>query len=132
MLSMPYISSTPVLYYNKDAFAQAGLDPEAPPKTWGEFGEALDALKAAGSTCPFTTAWQSWVHLETFSAWHDVPFAPQENGFGGLDAELVFNGPLQVKPIQQLGDCAQEGKFISAGRRNAEIGRPSFREGVCQ
>src|SRR3546814_10843295 len=96
------------LYYNKDAFAEAGLDPDAPPKTWGEFGEALDALKAAGSTCPFTTAWQSWVHLETFSAWHDVPFATQENGFGGLDAELVFNGPLQVKHIQQLGDWRSE------------------------
>src|SRR3546814_6932552 len=75
MLSMPYNSSTPVLYYNKDAFEQAGLDPNAPPKTWGEFGEVLDALKASGSSCPFTTAWQSWIHLETFSAWHNVPFA---------------------------------------------------------
>src|SRR3546814_3003130 len=65
MLSMPYNSSTPVLYYNKDAFEQAGLDPNAPPKTWGEFGEVLDALKASGSSCPFTTAWQSWIHLET-------------------------------------------------------------------
>src|SRR3546814_20522047 len=59
MLSMPYNSSTPVLYYNKDAFEQAGLDPNAPPKTWGEFGEVLDALKASGSSCPFTTSWQS-------------------------------------------------------------------------
>lgn len=129
MLSMPYNSSTPVLYYNKDAFAEAGLDPDAPPKTWGEFGEALDALKAAGSTCPFTTAWQSWVHLETFSAWHDVPFATQENGFGGLDAELVFNGPLQVKHIQQMGDWAKEGKFVYAGRRNE--GGARFRSGEC-
>src|SRR3546814_14173317 len=83
------------------------------------------ALPISGSTCPFTTAWQSWVHLETFSAWHDVPFATQENGFGGLDAELVFNGPLQVKHIQQLGDWAKEGKFIY------EIGRASCRERVC-
>src|SRR3546814_7633152 len=100
---MPYNSSTPVLYYNKDAFEQAGLDPNAPPKTWGEFGEVLDALKASGSSCPFTTAWQSWIHLETFSAWHNVPFATKENGFAGLDTELVFNGPPQVKHIQQLG-----------------------------
>src|SRR3546814_2614745 len=84
---MPYNSSTPVLYYNKDAFEQAGLDPNAPPKTWGEFGEVLDALKASGSSCPFTTAWQSWIHLETFSAWHNVPFATKENGFAGRSEE---------------------------------------------
>src|SRR3546814_13389233 len=108
MLSMPYNSSTPVLYYNKDAFEQAGLDPNAPPKTWGEFGEVLDALKASGSSCPFTTAWQSWIHLETFSAWHNVPFATKENGFAGLDTELVFNGPPQVTQLQQLGHRSEE------------------------
>jgi len=129
MLSMPYNSSTPVLYYNKDAFAKAGLDPDAPPKTWSEFGTALDALKASGSSCPFTTAWQSWVHLETFSAWHDVPFATRENGFAGLDTELVFNGPLQVQHIQQLGDWAKDGKFVYAGRRNE--GGARFRSGEC-
>ena len=129
MLSMPYNSSTPVLYYNKDAFAKAGLDPNAPPKTWGEFAKALDAIKASGSSCPFTTAWQSWVHLENLSAWHDVPFATKANGFAGLDAELVFNGPLQVKHIQQLGDWAKEGKFIYGGRRNESGAR--FNSGEC-
>jgi sn-glycerol 3-phosphate transport system substrate-binding protein len=129
MLSMPYNSSTPVLYYNKEAFQKAGLDPETPPKTWSEFGKALDALKASGSACPFTTAWQSWVHLENFGAWHDAPFATKANGFAGLDTELVFNGPLQVKHIQQLGDWAKEGKFVYTGRRNE--GGARFRSGDC-
>ena len=129
MLSMPYNSSTPVLYYNKDAFTKAGLDPNAPPKTWSEFGDALDALKESGSTCPFTTAWQSWIHLENLSAWHDVPFATKANGFEGLDTELAFNGPLQVKHIQQLGDWAKEGKFIYGGRRNESGAR--FNSGEC-
>src|SRR3546814_3508250 len=69
-------------------------------------------------TTLFRSAWQSWIHLETFSAWHNVPFATKENGFAGLDTELVFNGPPQVKHIQQLGDWAKEGKFAYAGRRN--------------
>ncbi|MEQ8355607.1 MAG: sn-glycerol-3-phosphate ABC transporter substrate-binding protein UgpB [Kiloniellaceae bacterium] len=129
MLSMPYNSSTPVLYYNKDSFKAAGLDPDSPPKTWADFGKALDALKASGSECPFTTAWQSWVHLENMGAWHDVPFASKANGFEGLDTELVFNGPVQVKHIQQLGDWAKEGKFIYAGRRNE--GGARFRSGEC-
>ena len=129
MLSMPYNSSTPVLYYNKDAFKKAGLDPAAPPKTWQEFGKALDALKASGSACPFTTAWQSWVHLENMSAWHDIPFATKANGFEGTDTVLEFNGPIQVKHIQQLGDWAKDGKFIYAGRRNE--GGARFRSGEC-
>jgi sn-glycerol 3-phosphate transport system substrate-binding protein len=129
MLSMPYNSSTPVLYYNKEAFQAAGLDPESPPKTWQEFDAALDALQASGSGCPFTTTWQSWIHLENFSAWHNVPFATQANGFGGLDATLVFNGPTQVRHIQQLGDWARDGKFVYGGRRNESGAR--FNSGEC-
>src|SRR5690606_33728626 len=34
LVSMPFNSSTPVFYYNKDAFKKAGLDPDKPPKTW--------------------------------------------------------------------------------------------------
>ncbi len=129
MLSMPFNSSTPVLYYNKDAFQKAGLDPEKPPKTWDEVEAALKALKAAGSACPFTTAWQSWVHLENFSAWHNVPFASKSNGFEGMDTTLQFNGPLQVKHVGKMGDWAQQGLFVYAGRRNE--GGARFRSGEC-
>ena len=48
MLSLPLNSSTPVLYYNKDAFKKAGLDPNKPPKTWPEMGEYGKKLQAAG------------------------------------------------------------------------------------
>jgi len=96
MLSLPYNSSTPVLYVNRDAFSDAGLDPDMDLSTWQNVGTALDGLKAAGHSCPLTTAWQSWVHLENMSTWHNVPFATKENGFGGLDTELAFNGPVQV------------------------------------
>ncbi len=129
MLSLPYNSSTPVLYVNRDAFSGAGLDPDMDLSTWQKVGAALDALKAAGHACPLTTAWQSWVHLENFSAYHNVPFATNENGFAGLDTELAFNGPVQVKHIQTMGDWARDGKFIYAGRRNE--GGANFRAGEC-
>src|SRR5690606_41882610 len=45
----------------------------------------------------YTTGWQSWVHLENFSAWHDVPFASHENGFASTKTELKFNSPLDRK-----------------------------------
>ena len=111
MLSLPYNSSTPVLYVNRDAFSGAGLDPDMDLSTWENVGGALDALSAAGHECPLTTAWQSWVHLENLSAYHNVAFASKDNGFAGLDTELSFNGPVQVNHIQTMGDWARDGKF---------------------
>lgn len=129
MLSLPYNSSTPIIYVNRDAFKKAGVDPDIDLSTWENVGVALDKLKAGGSECPLTTAWQSWVHLENLSAYHNVAFASKENGFAGLDTELSFNGPVQVKHIQTMGDWAKEGKFIYGGRRNESGAR--FRAGEC-
>src|SRR4051794_28370362 len=55
MLSFPFNSSTPVLYYNKDLYRKAGLDPDSPPKTWEEVGEHTKKLRAAGVPCGYTT-----------------------------------------------------------------------------
>jgi sn-glycerol 3-phosphate transport system substrate-binding protein len=118
MLSLPFNSSTPVLYYNKDAFKKAGLDPARPPRTWPEVGEAGKKLQASGLACGFTTDWQSWIQLENLSAWHNVPFATKANGFGGLDTELRFNSPLHVKHIAQIAEWQKTKLFDYGGRRN--------------
>ena len=86
-------------------------------------------MQEGGSECPLVTAWQSWIHLENFSAYHDVPFATQDNGFAGLDTELVLNGEAQVAHLTAMGEWAQEGKFIYTGRRNE--GGANFRAGEC-
>jgi sn-glycerol 3-phosphate transport system substrate-binding protein len=129
LLSMPFNSSTQVLFINKDAFKKAGLDPEKPPVTWAELMQDADKLKAAGVPCAFTTGWQSWVQLESFSAWHNVPFATLENGFGGLGTRLDFNGPVQTMHIQNLAEMAKKGTFIYAGRKDEPTGK--FQSGEC-
>jgi sn-glycerol 3-phosphate transport system substrate-binding protein len=129
LLSMPFNSSTQVLYINKDAYKKAGLDPNSPPKTWSDMEKAAEKLKASGAACSYTTGWQSWVQLESFSAWHNVPFATLQNGFGGLGTRLVFNGPVQVKHIQNLGDWAKKGLFTYAGRKDEPLGK--FMSGEC-
>jgi sn-glycerol 3-phosphate transport system substrate-binding protein len=130
MLSFPFNSSTAVFYYNKDAFAKAGMDPERAPATWPEVMAAAARIKAAGATaCGFTTGWQSWVQLENFSAWHNVPFATEENGFGGNDPKLLFNGPLQVRHIGNLQEWAKKGYFTYAGRKNEPEAK--FYSGEC-
>lgn len=122
MLSMPFNSSTPVLYYNKEAFEAAGL-PDRGPRTWEEMDRFGQALLDAGYECGFTTAWQSWVQLENLSARHDVPFATKSNGFGGLDTEVVFNGELQKAHISQLADWHDSGIFSYSGRTNEGASR---------
>ena len=124
LASMPLNSSTPVMWYNKDAFEAAGLDPEAPPRTWQEFTTVARTLKAKWAApgqdrVAFTTAWLTWVQLETYSAIHNVPYATRANGFEGLDVELKVNGPAQVKHLQRLLDLAKEGVFKYAGRDGA-------------
>ena len=118
MLSMPFNSSTPILWYNVDAFKKVGLDPDKPPKTWPEVAEYSKKLVAAGYGGGFSTAWISWIHFENFSAWHNIPFGTKENGFGGLDTEFVYNSPLHVKHIQHLADWQKDKIFVYGGRRN--------------
>ena len=134
MLSMPFNSSTPVLYYNIDAFKKAGLDPNAPPKTWPQVADCarkILALKGADGKPlyggGFSTAWISWIQIENFSAWHNVPIGTKANGFGGLDTEFVYNSPLHVKHIEQLSDWQKEKIFIYGGRTN--LGNAKFSSG---
>ena len=129
MLSFPFNASTPILYYNKTLFRRAGLDPEAPPATWPDVGTMAKRLIDAGATCGFTTSWPSWVHIENFSAYHDLPLATRSNGLGGLDAELVFNNPAVVRHIAQLADWQKTKIFDYSGRATAA--EPRFQQGDC-
>ena len=129
MLSLPFNSSTTVMFYNKDMFAKAGLDPAKPPTTWQEMAVVAAKLKANGEKCAYTTTWQSWVQLESFSTWHNVEFASKNNGFGGLDARLKFNSPLHVKHIDNLANWAREGYFTYGGRKGETV--PKFFTGEC-
>ena len=119
MLSFPLNSSTTVFNYNKDLFKKAGLDPNSAPKTWPEVVLAAAKLKASGVSCPFTTSWQGWTQLESFSTWHNTEFATKGNGFGGTSARLNFNSPLHVRHIENLANMAKQGLFVYRGRGNA-------------
>jgi sn-glycerol 3-phosphate transport system substrate-binding protein len=129
MLSLPFNSSTTVFWYNRDAFEKAGLDPNRAPKTWPEVVAAMAKLKASGHACPFTTGWQVWTQLESFSAWHNVAYLTKDNGFAGPDAQLVFNGPLQIRHITNLKDWLDKGYFVYGGRKNEPEAK--FYSGEC-
>jgi sn-glycerol 3-phosphate transport system substrate-binding protein len=129
LLSMPFNSSTPVFYVNKDAFKKAGLDPDKAPKTWKDFAAAAGKLKASGQQCVYTTGWPAWVHVENFSAWHNLPIGTKENGIAGFDTQFRVNSPVHVKHVEMLADFAKKGWFTYSGRRNE--GEARFFSGEC-
>ncbi|WP_219212589.1 sn-glycerol-3-phosphate ABC transporter substrate-binding protein UgpB [Variovorax boronicumulans] len=129
MLSFPFNSSTTIFYFNKDAFKAAGLPTDKAPATWPEVVAAAAKLKASGHKCPFTTAWQNWTQVESFSAWHNVEFASKANGLQGLDARLKVDSPLHVRHIENLANMAKQGLFVYKGRGN--VPEASFVSGEC-
>jgi sn-glycerol 3-phosphate transport system substrate-binding protein len=129
MLSFPFNSSTVMFYINKDAFKKAGLDPNTAPKTWQEVLTAAEKLKASGQQCVYTTSWPSWMHVENFSAWHDVPIGTKQNGMAGTDTQFTINSPLHVRHIGMLADMSKKGMFTYAGRTNQ--GDAKFSSGEC-
>ncbi len=129
MLSFPFNSSTVVLYINRDAFKKAGLNPDQVPKTWKEMNAAVLQLKVRGQDCVYTSGWPSWMHIENFSAWHNVPIGTKENGMAGMDTVFSINSPLHVKHLTMLGDMSKKGLFTYAGRTNQAEAK--FASGEC-
>jgi sn-glycerol 3-phosphate transport system substrate-binding protein len=129
MLSVPFNSSTPILYYNKDAFRKAGLDPGAPPRTWPEVEAAGKKLQAAGLSCGITTEWPSWVLVENLSAYHNVALSTKANGFEGLDTELKIDGPVVTRQIATLTEWQKTKLYDYGGRTNKAV--PKFVAGEC-
>jgi sn-glycerol 3-phosphate transport system substrate-binding protein len=122
LFALPVAFATPVLYINKAAFRKAGLDPEAPPKTWVEMQAAAGKLYDSGNRCPFATSWPAWVHIDNLSAW---------NGGEVSDAKgnLVFNSLIQVKHVAMLATWHKSKYFIYFGRRDEADRR--FANGEC-
>lgn len=122
LVALPLVYSTPVLFYNKNAFRKAGLDPERPPATWFEMQGVLDKLQGAGYSCPYTSSWPVWVHVDNVSALSGVP-ASTDKGM------LSFNGLPQVKHIAMMATWTKAGYFQLFGRRDEASGK--FNDGEC-
>ncbi len=124
LLSMPFNSSTVVMWYNKDAFAKAGI--ENPPKTWGELDSTANKLREAGYNCGFSTSWQPWFLIENYSAWNNIELGTLENGFQGLKTELRFNNEHIINRLQKIKDS---GNFVYGGRQSSSM--PLFVNEEC-
>jgi sn-glycerol 3-phosphate transport system substrate-binding protein len=129
LLALPFNISTPVLYYNRDAFRRAKLNAYKPPVTWYEMPQVLGALVESGHACALTTAWPAWVLMENMSAWHNQAFATHHNGMAEGAARLSFNTRLMVRWISMLSSWQKAGYFTYSGRNDEAEAR--FASGEC-
>ena len=125
----------PVQCLDTDPLLQQGPVPRRRPRPGGRAEDlargraAAKRLRAAGATCGLTTSWPSWINVENFSAFHNLPLATKANGFGGLDAELTFNNPLMIRHIAQLAEWQTTKIFDYSGR--GQSAEPRFQKGEC-
>ena len=126
LLSMPFNSSTPVLWYNVDAINAAGVKA---PKTWGDVKTVAQALVDNGMECGLSFGWQSWVMIENFSAWHNLAVGTEENGFAGFDTKFTFNNDRVAARLDDIASMSEGNLFKYGGRRGDSL--PMFTNGEC-
>jgi sn-glycerol 3-phosphate transport system substrate-binding protein len=116
LMSMPFNSSTPILWYNKEHFEKAGF--AAPAETWQELEKQLYAIKSKGiSECGSSLANDFfWSLIENYSAINDQPFGTKANGYDGLDTEFVYNKTLVVPQTTRLKKWVDDGVMQIAGQ----------------
>ncbi|TNJ57386.1 ABC transporter substrate-binding protein [Paenibacillus hemerocallicola] len=108
--SIPFQRSTIVLYYNKELFKKAGLDPEKAPQTWEEIRDAAKKLTKDGT-------WGLEIPVSGFAYWMLQTFALQ-NGKNLMTEDgkkVMFNTPENIDGLQYWSDLAMKDKVMPQG-----------------
>lgn len=125
MIGMPFNSSTPIMYYNADALAEAGVEP---PKTWEEFQTVTGpALKDAGYI-PLSQSHLPWIFTENFFSRHNLQFASNNNGYDGADTQIMVDNPAIKAHFTALTEWQEDGLFEWYGTGWGDNAKP-FEDG---
>ncbi|MCL4424419.1 MAG: ABC transporter substrate-binding protein [Firmicutes bacterium] len=124
LYSMPFNISTPLLYYNKDMFKGAGLDPEKAPLTFDEVAKAAKALTVKDPSGKVTRpgiaiAIYGWF-FEQFMAAQDALYANNGNGRDGTATAVVFNSPQGEAILKWWHGLIKDGVAANLGRKTAD------------
>ena len=116
LMTMPFNSSSPILWYNKSHFEKAGF--AKPADTWQELEQQLYAIKQKGvSSCASVLAGDyHWSLFENYSAINDLPYATKSNGYQGLDTEFVYNKTSVVSQVGRISKWIKDGVMEIAGQ----------------
>lgn len=117
--ALPWAVSTPVLYYNKNSFSAAGLDPNAPPATLAQMLSDAAALKAHNvGTGLVLDPW----YLETWLSTADEPFVNNGNGRTARANKAVFLTPAAKQVFADLSNLV----LHDGGVTNPSTGAEAF------
>ncbi len=123
---IPFQRSTIVMYYNKDAFKEAGLDPDKPPATWDQLVAACKALtKADGSQ------WGVMIPSTGYPYWMFGALTMQNDQVLMNDAgnKTYFDSPAVIEALQFWRDLGAKHKIMPSGTIEWGTLRQNFLEG---
>ena len=129
LLALPLMAEIPVLFYNRDLYKKAGLDPDAPPATWRDLQAQLIKLQAAGVSCPYATSQMAWIHQENLAAANNQPFASRNNGMDAGKAELLIDDLLHVRHMSMMTTWVRSNLLTQASAGNESD--VAFAKGQC-
>ncbi|MCA1774254.1 MAG: extracellular solute-binding protein [Paracoccaceae bacterium] len=112
MIGMPFNSSSPIMYYNIDALEAAGVEA---PTTWEEFAETTAPALVEAGYIPLAQSHSPWIFVENFMSRHNLPFATNENGYTGIDTEILVDTPELKAHWTALQDWEENGYYAWYG-----------------
>ncbi|MGG1517438.1 ABC transporter substrate-binding protein [Paenibacillus oryzisoli] len=115
LYSMPFNTSNPILYYNKDMFKAAGLDPEKPPTTYDEVAKAAQALSKDGKSGA-SFAIYGWF-MEQFFANQGAEYLNNGNGRTSPATESQVNADAGVKTLEWWKQMVDNKSAANLGRK---------------
>ena len=114
LYSMPFSTSNAVMYYNKDLFKEAGLDPDNPPQTFSEIEDAAQKIKNATGNYGFTMATIGW-YFEQLLANQGELYLDNDNGFSGEPTKSLVNEEAGQMIFQWLDNMNKAETFKNYG-----------------
>ena len=127
---VPFQRSTPVMYYNKDAFTEAGLDPNHPPENWAELvemGKKLTKRDADGNV----TQWGLRIPSSGFPWWLFQGLAWQNDALlmNPEGTETYYDDPKVVEALQFMVDLSMKHEIMAPGINDWGTTPKAFFEG---
>ena len=108
MIGMPFNSSSPIMYYNVQALEAAGV---TPPATWEEFQDVTAPALVEAGYIPLAQSHLPWIFTENFFSRHNLPFATNNNGYDGINTQILVNNPAIRAHFTALTDWQERGFF---------------------
>ncbi|EGQ9500615.1 sn-glycerol-3-phosphate ABC transporter substrate-binding protein UgpB [Vibrio cholerae] len=107
MVGMPFNSSTPVLYYNKDMLASVNAQA---PQTYEQLEQVAAKLAEKGQT-GFAQSLTPWIMFENFKSRHNLPLSDKQNGYQDLSTKIMFNSDDMLMHVKKLKEWSDKGYY---------------------